>query len=450
MRVMLSRALIAALTLTLGALSPVHAETLALRNAHLVSVETGRVTPNRTIVIENGRITRIGGARLPAPRGARRIDLAGAYVMPGLTDAHVHTPLTSFNAMMGSNEQLTPQSFESALAPYLAYGVTQVVLMMGGPDALAARDAQRRGEILAPIMVVASPPVSGPQPILPPPASRIALTPAEAEALAAEFARAGYDAIKLREDLTPQVAAAFARAARANGLIAMGHMPNDAHDLTEVFAAPRLGAAHLYDTIYAEPSRSGGADALAALLHEREGFVVSTLSVHANILSKNADYQASLATECARLVDPRLYALWTGISFEPSSPSDVISAEMEQHRALVRALVAADVPLLTGTDSGAPTIGPGCSLHDELLLLSQAGLSPLQVLQTATRAPAQIFPRLAASGRVARGATANLLILDANPLDDVANTRRIRAVIVGGRLLDRAALDQMLARARRE
>lgn len=425
------------------------AQTLAITSVNVISTRTGAVAERRTLIIRDGRIARIQSARARIPSDAQRIDAQGAYALPGLTDAHAHSPLTSFNRMLGSDETLTPSAYASALAPYLANGVTQVVLMMGDDTALQARDAQTRGEILAPLMVVASPPVSGAQPILPPPVSRSVANAAEAEALAAEFAAAGYDFIKLREDLTPELHAALARAARRHGLTTIGHMPNNANDLADVFAAPLMGAAHLYDMLYAEPYRSGGPAALAAFLRQRDAFVVTTLSVHANILAKNADYQATVDTECARLVDPRLYALWTGIQFEPSSSSNVIAAEMERHRALLPALASAGVPVIAGTDSGAPTIGPGCSLHDELQLIRAAGLTPLQTLQAATRTPAHLFPRLAHTGEIRRGALANIVLLDANPLDDISNTRRIRAVVAGGRYLDRDALDAMLSAARR-
>lgn len=341
MRKILS-ALAAALAL---AVSPgASAQSLAIAGVNVVSTRTGAVAENRTLIVRDGRIARIQGPRARIPRDAQSIDAHGAYALPGLTDAHAHSPLTSFNRMMGSDESLTPAAFAAALAPYLAYGVTQVVLMMGDESALAARDAQLRGEILAPTLVVASPPVSGAQPILPPPVSRSVTSPSDTEALAAEFAAADYDFIKLREDLTPDLDAALARAARRHGLTTIGHMPNDADDLANVFVTPRMGAAHLYDMLYSEPYRTGGAEALATFLRRRDAFVVTTLSVHANILAKNADYQATLTTECARLVDSRLYALWTGMSFEPSSGSDVISAEMEQHRALLRALASAGVP----------------------------------------------------------------------------------------------------------
>jgi imidazolonepropionase-like amidohydrolase len=109
------------------------------------------------------------------------------------------------------------------------------------------------------------------------------------------------------------------------------------------------------------------------------------------------------------------------------------------------AMFRAGVPFMAGTDTAAGVhVFPGFSLHDELALFVRAGLTPMQALQTATRNPAEFMGRLAELGTVERGKLADLVLLDANPLDDIANTRRIRAVVLAGRYLDRAALDRLL------
>ena len=118
------------------------------------------------------------------------------------------------------------------------------------------------------------------------------------------------------------------------------------------------------------------------------------------------------------------------------------------HSDLVGRLHRAGVPILAGSDSPNPFVYPGFSLHDELGLLVRSGLSPAEALRTATINPATFLGVTDSLGTVARGKVADLVLLDANPLEDIANTRRIRAVIQGGRLLDRRALDAMLAGAR--
>jgi imidazolonepropionase-like amidohydrolase len=112
---------------------------------------------------------------------------------------------------------------------------------------------------------------------------------------------------------------------------------------------------------------------------------------------------------------------------------------------MVGKMSAARVRLMAGTDSPAPFVFPGSSLHDELALLVKAGLTPMQALQAATRSPAEFLGKLEEQGTIEQGKFANLLLLDADPLEDIRNTRRIRAVVLRGRLLDRGALDEVLA-----
>jgi imidazolonepropionase-like amidohydrolase len=122
----------------------------------------------------------------------------------------------------------------------------------------------------------------------------------------------------------------------------------------------------------------------------------------------------------------------------------------EKELELTGRLVGAAVPLLAGTDSPAPNAVPGFSLHDELELLVRAGLSPLQALQAATIQPARFLGIQSSSGTVERGKRADLVLLDANPLVDIRNTRRIAAVILNGTLLARQTLQQMLEKAKAE
>jgi len=115
---------------------------------------------------------------------------------------------------------------------------------------------------------------------------------------------------------------------------------------------------------------------------------------------------------------------------------------------IVGKMNAAGVRIMAGTDTAAPFVFPGTSLHDELALLVEAGLTPLEALEAATRRPAEFLGRLEEQGTVEPGKIADLLLLDANPLDNIGNIRQIRAVILRGKLFDRPALDAMLARVR--
>jgi imidazolonepropionase-like amidohydrolase len=119
---------------------------------------------------------------------------------------------------------------------------------------------------------------------------------------------------------------------------------------------------------------------------------------------------------------------------------------MQASLRIVGKMNAAGVALLAGTDTTAPYVFPGSSLHEELVLLVQAGLTPMQALQAATKRPAEFLGKLQTQGTVQQGKIADLLLLDANPLEDIHNTERIRAVVLRGKLLDRSFLDELLTK----
>ena len=142
-----------------------------------------------------------------------------------------------------------------------------------------------------------------------------------------------------------------------------------------------------------------------------------------------------------------LLAFWSSMGGQPDPRNDEVQSRLFQHDiAIVKAMHAAHVPLLAGTDTPNPYTYPGFSLHEELQLLVSAGLSPVEALQTATLRAAEFLGIEHLYGSVEEGKVANLVLLDANPLDDIRNTEKIRAVILRGKFLDRPKLDELLAR----
>jgi imidazolonepropionase-like amidohydrolase len=119
---------------------------------------------------------------------------------------------------------------------------------------------------------------------------------------------------------------------------------------------------------------------------------------------------------------------------------------MQASLQIVGKMQRAGVPILSGTDTTAPFVFPGSSLHEELALLVQAGLTPMQALQAATKLPGEFLGRQQTQGTIEKGKIADLVLLDANPLDDIHNTERISAVILRGKLLDRIQLDELLTK----
>lgn len=451
---------------------------LAIAHVTVIDTNGGPPLPGRTVLIRDGKIAAVApdATAPPLPAEATILDGSGKFLIPGLWDMHVH--LTR----------------ESALRLNLANGVTGVRVMWGNPSAFGPtvpHNAWRReieaGTRLGPRMVVASNILDGPKPIWP---GSVAVKDAESGRAAVRAAKAaGADFIKVYSFLPPDAFRAIAAESKAQGLPFAGHVPL----FVSAREASDLGMAsmeHLHGLRASCSSRE--AELLGrrkAALDEVRGDLDAARSKLDPIdVALRESYRDDLAAslfaklkangtrQCPTLVvlraigslddpkftdDPRIKYVdpFTRMFWNPRAdfrlrsmtPADFAAQRKNFERALelVGALNRAGVPILAGTDEANPYIFPGFSLHDELALLVRAGLTPMQALQAATIAPARFLGRESTLGSVEPVKEADLVLLDADPLADVRNTRRVRLVVLDGRVLDRAALDALLAATER-
>ena len=162
---------------------------------------------------------------------------------------------------------------------------------------------------------------------------------------------------------------------------------------------------------------------------------------------------STLSDNREKYIPPRTLAIWKKARTEQirtlsQQDSELHAQLLRKSIDMVAQMQKAGVKILAGTDAPAPYVFPGSSLHDELQLLVESGLTPFEALQSVTKSPAEFLHTAKDSGTVEKGKLADLVLLDANPLDDIHNTRKIHAVILRGKLLDRATLDQRLADAK--
>jgi imidazolonepropionase-like amidohydrolase len=419
---------------------------------------------DRTVLIDGGRITVVGPAALVAvPAGARVVDGRGKYLIPGLWDAHAHVT----------------NGGEPALAAYVANGVT-TVRDLGGrlPELLAWRGAIRAGTRTGPRLLLAGPNIEGAwwldvvtgfmdaDPALrsygftsKSPRYRLA-SAADAPAAVDSLLRMGVDLIKFR-NLRADEFRALAAEARRRGVTLVGHAPGRV-PIGEAAEAGLRSFEHSETVMLRLDGTLGGDTTEAARRAElarvaRAGTAITPTLVTDVAYRQTPDSvaRAAIADVDARR-DPRrryvsreLLAQWQfGLDTKrvegPTVPETWRRSHVRQVADTRRARDAG-VPLLVGTDLGVALVYPGFGVHDEMaLLVDEAGLTPLEALRAATLAPAQTMRMADSLGRVARGQLADLVLLDADPLRDVGNVRRIHAVVIGGRLLERVELDRLL------
>jgi imidazolonepropionase-like amidohydrolase len=427
-----------------------------LDDVTVVDVDSGLGRPNMTVAIEGNRIAAMGNKGAVAiPEGAAVVNGSGKFLIPGLWDMHVHTVFGDW----------LPGGKEIALPLFVANGVTGVRDMGGELEVLLQwRKEIEQGALVGPRMVISGPMLDGPEPRFP---SSIAVaTPEEGRAAVSDLKRRGADFIKLQSLMTAEAVAAIMDEAQKNGLFVAGHVP-DAVRASEASNAGQRSFEHLIGIFEGSSAREdeflkggkspgaflesfdpGKSAALMAtlarnqtwqcptLVWERGGSLLEQRDLARDPLAKYAPASWKEGT-WKRFSDQILQ----GNADDLSTRREFVDKELE----LVSAMHRAGVPFLAGTDTAAGVhVFPGFSLHEELEIFVEAGFTPREALQTATTNPAKFLGLGDRLGSVERGKLADLLLLDADPLEDIRNSRRIFAVVANGRFLSRADLDALL------
>lgn len=424
--------------------------------------------PDQTVVVTGNRITEIGAAKSVAtPKGAQVVDGKGKFLIPGLWDMHVHTAGISADPAWG----------QSLLPVYLANGITGVRDMAGDLETLRDwKRAQADGSVVAPRMAVSGPFLDASEEGFTRKADVIVVTtPAEAQQAVQKLLAEGSDFIKIGDRISPEVFAAIAEECKKQKIAFLGHLPRTV-GLAEASDAGMKSMEHLYGFDFAMSSRQAEIKAMRAeaiAKQDQELANKANAETEASFDQKTADalfdklkknhtwIVPTLAwTETTAHMDtvvasPYLKYLPVGLQkeWEPEKARRSVSArglayyqhKAERDKRAVSLLAKAGVPMLAGSDSLDPYVFPGDSLHKELALLLESGLTPMQALQAATRNPAQFFGTEAQIGTVEKGKLADLVLLDADPLADIHNTRKVAGVMLDGKYLTRVEIDKMLA-----
>jgi imidazolonepropionase-like amidohydrolase len=403
---------------------------LAITHVTVIDVSGAPAKPDMTVVIANGRIETVGKTgEVRLAEEARVLDATGKFLIPGLWDMHGHLTYTS----------------ENPLALLLEHGVTGVRDMGGDLERIDRwRKEIASGARLGPHIVRAGPFVDGPKPGA---KDRLAVNnAAEARRAVATLKRRGVDFIKVHTGLSRESFFAVADEARKQGLPLAAHVPSGLWTKAEgvsIAEASDAGAKSLeHIEILLEcalHAKDATAKSLDRALDELNGEAGKALFAR---LARNGTYYV-----------PTLVAYYRGFVLWSGNPKETDGSRHlhRQFLELVKAMRRARVPIMAGSDFSDWALVPGIDLHNELALLVEAGLTPMEALQTATVQPARFLGKLDSQGTIETGKLADLVLLDANPLEDICHTRMINAVILGGRLIavseQRAGLlDPALAR----
>jgi imidazolonepropionase-like amidohydrolase len=385
------------------------------------------------------------------------VDGSGKFLIPGLWDMHVHMVFGDW----------FPRGKEVTLPLFIANGVTGVRDMGGELEVLQQwRKEIAAGTLIGPRMVISGPMLDGPQPRFP---SSIAIkTPEDGRRAVDDLKRRGADFIKLQSLIPREAVFAIAEEARRQGISFVGHVPDSVRAAEASNAGQKSfehligifeGSSPLEDEFLKGPKTESKflstydparAAALFALLAKNHTWQCPTLVWERG---GNLIDQTNFARDVRARYVPAYWKDVTWKRFTEQIMHDFNTDDLatrrrfvEKELEVVNAMHRAGVSFLAGTDTPPGVyIFPGFSLHEELQRFVAAGFTPMEALQTATLNPAKFLGMDDRLGTVEKGKFADLVLLDANPLDDIRNTQKIAGVIANGRYFSRTDLDKMLA-----
>ena len=419
---------------TSGALTPAQAREVAFVNVNVIPMDSNRVLRGQTVLVRGDRIVRVGpAARVRVPDSALRIDGAGKYLMPGLAEMHGHIP----------PPQQAPREFvESVLFLYAANGVTTVRGMQGAPGQLELRERANRGEIISPTLYLAGPAFSGGS----------IDSPAQAAERVREQQRAGWDLLKVLPGLTREEYDAMARTAREVRIPFAGHVPAEV-GLLHALEMGQETIDHVDGYVEYLKGDAGPVDeaALADVVRrtKRAGtWVVPTMALWETIIGA-ADLEKIRAYPELRYMPPEQVEGWEK-SYRNRIGSPQFNREQVQRVAanrkrILRALHEGGARILMGTDAPQQYSVPGFSIHREMALMRESGMSPYEIIRSGTKSIGEYFRGKDRFGTIAPGQRADLILVNGNPLEDLSHIARRAGVMVRGRWLPEEEIQKRLA-----
>ena len=434
---------------------------IAIAHVTVINPGAASVQPDSIVVINGDRITFVShSAVVPLAKNTRVIDGRGQFLIPGLWDMHVHSAFGDW----------FPGGRDIILPLFIANGVTGVRDMGGDiPVLFAWRKQIAEGKIVGPHMIISGPMLDAllPDGKLRFPSSIAVTTPESAVAAVDSLKAQGVDFIKVQSVISHDAYLAAAAEAHRVGLPIVGHVPDKVR-IAETIAAGQKSIEHLMGSFEGcsteEDKFIAGQGDLKLLLATQDQKKCDDLI---RLLAQSQTWQVpTLAWQRGGTfldqrdlkhdpLDKYVPAYWRDVTWKrftdemmPGLLHDPLELRREyfaRNLQMVGAQHRAGVPFLAGTDAAPGVyIMPGFSLHDELANFVEAGFTPMESLQTATSNPANFLGMESSYGSVETGKIADLVLLAANPLEDIHNTKKITAVIANGRVFDRAALDRIL------
>jgi imidazolonepropionase-like amidohydrolase len=419
---------------------------VAFVNVTVIPMSREGSVAGQTVVVRDGRIAEVGPAgRVRVPEGATRIDAAGKFLIPGLAEMHAHVP---------PGAQVSDAEIARVLELYAVNGVTTIRSMLGHPRHLAFRERAARGEILSPRIWTSGPSFGG----------QSAPTPDSAARMVRAEKAMGYDFLKIHPGVSRAAFDSLAVVADQLGIRFAGHVPA-AVGLHRALEARYWSIDHIDGFVEAlaregAPQQTGffGSALMGHLdesripglvtAHKTAGVWVAPTMYFLEAMVGNDPVEELAARPDMRYVQPGMLESWktatTNSRASPGASPESRQAFIALRRRLLKALHDGGVGIVLGSDSPQLWNAPGFSAVRELQSYVASGLTPWQALATGTRNVAAFLGNSAEAGTIEAGKRADLVLLDANPLQSITSLDRKAGVMLGGRWIPREEIDRRL------
>ncbi|RYG04028.1 MAG: amidohydrolase [Chitinophagaceae bacterium] len=416
-------------------------------NVNLITMENDKILPGKTVVTKNGVITAVMDAGKYKPsKGAVIIDGNGKYLMPGLAEMHAHVPPI---------DDIEPM--KDVVMLFAANGITTIRGMLGHPKHLELRAKIRSGEIVGPHFYSSGPSFNG----------GTVKTPAEAAARVKEQKAAGYDFLKLHPGITLENFKAVAKAAKAEKIPFAGHVSYDVgvwnaidaeyatidhmdgfiESLIPGIENIKENETGLFATFIGHKADTAKFQKLSAELKKHDVWVVPTQALAERWLAPGSDAETLAAAPEMKYMSTKTVENWVktkkSLLADPHYNKDQVQQFILIRRRLLAHLNRDGVGILLGSDGPQVFNVPGFSVHHELQYLVDAGFTPYEALKTGTVNVGKFYNR-PAQGFIRVGSPSDLVLLTANPLQEIRNTTTIIGVMIGTQFLDKAFIDARL------
>jgi imidazolonepropionase-like amidohydrolase len=436
--------------------------TFAITDVAVIPMAGDTILRDATVLVRDGRIAQVGATRnVRVPPGVRRVDGRGRYVIPGLADMHTH---------LYSDGDVPDSLAKYELGVMVANGVTATRFMIGTREHFGLRREVEAGRVVGPQLWLASPQFTGEEDVN----SRVVTTPEDARRAVKEMADLGYDFVKLTLFITLPVYDAIVAEAKRQRIRVVGHVDPQVGVARALAAGQQIEHLDNYlESVLADsaPMRESVSDRglfrlknwesldyvddakverIAGATARAGTYTTPTLTVFKKAFALGQSEEEIKGRPDWGIMPQGMRALYLGAREKYWKNPATEARRMryvEVRNQLVKAIADSGGRIMAGSDTPEWFFGYGWTLHRELESLVAAGLTPYQALAAATTTPAEFLRASKEWGTIEAGKRADLLFLSANPLEDIRNTSRIEAVVIGGRWLDAAERERMIAAA---